>query len=92
MGVRSLPVQLGAARAAVLACWVMAVPQVVVIGLLATWGRPIHAAAVVAVLAVQFMLMQRFLTDPKRLAPWYNGTGTTLYVLGMLVVAFAVRP
>ncbi|RZK89838.1 MAG: bacteriochlorophyll/chlorophyll a synthase, partial [Methylobacterium sp.] len=23
---------------------------------------------------------------------WYNGTGTTLYVLGMLVAAFALRP
>ena len=28
--------------------------------------------------------MRRLMTDPKRLAPWYNGTGVTLYVLGML--------
>ena len=26
-----------------------------------------------------------------RAAPWYNATGTTLYVLGMLVAAFALR-
>ena len=92
MGVRSLPVRLGPARAARLACWVMAVPQVVVVALLFAWDRPWHAAAVLALLAVQGGLMRRFLTDPRRLAPWYNGTGTSLYVLGMLVTAFAVRP
>ncbi len=92
MGVGSLPVRLGPARAARLACWVMAVPQVVVAGLLLAWDRPWHAAAVLALLAVQGGLMARFLTDPRRLAPWYNGTGTTLYVAGMLVAAFAVRP
>ena len=92
MGVGSLPVKLGPARAARLACWVMAVPQVAVAGLLLAWGRPLHALAVLALLAVQSVLMARFLGDPKRLAPWYNGTGTTLYVIGMLVTAFAVRP
>jgi len=29
--------------------------------------------------------------DPRAYAGWYNATGTTLYVLGMLVSAFAVR-
>jgi chlorophyll synthase len=35
--------------------------------------------------------MRRFLTDPRRLALWYSGLGVTLYVLGMLVSAFALR-
>jgi chlorophyll synthase len=35
--------------------------------------------------------MARLLKDPKGLAPWYNGTGVTAYVTGMLVAAFAVR-
>ncbi|MEM7614661.1 MAG: chlorophyll synthase ChlG, partial [Pseudomonadota bacterium] len=52
-GVRSLPVTLGPARAARLACWIMAVPQVVVIALLFTWGAPIHAALVAALLVAQ---------------------------------------
>lgn len=39
MGIASLPVQLGIARAGRVACWVMAVPQVVVVALLAHWGR-----------------------------------------------------
>ena len=34
--------------------------------------------------------MRRLLTDPRQHAPWYNATGTTLYVIGMLVSAFAV--
>ena len=50
------------------------------------------AAVVAALLAGQFALMARFLKSPRERAAWYNGTGTTLYVLGMLVAAFALRP
>ncbi|MEO0971649.1 MAG: chlorophyll synthase ChlG, partial [Pseudomonadota bacterium] len=50
MGLRSLPVQLGVDRAARLACIVMTLPQLVVIGLLWYWGQWPHAAAVVALL------------------------------------------
>ncbi len=92
MGLRSLPVQMGASYAARFACLVMALPQVVVIGLLFAWGRPWHAAIIVALLAGQAALMVRFLDDPRGRAAWYNGTGTTLYVLGMLATAFALRP
>jgi chlorophyll synthase len=91
MGVKSLPAELGVAPAAWIACAVMAAPQVVVVTLLAVaWDRPWHAAIVAALLAVQLVLMRRLLGDPTRLTPWYNGTGTTLYVIGMLVSAFAV--
>ena len=92
MGLRSLPVQLGCPRAARFACLVMAVPQVVVVALLAAWDRPWHAALVGALLAGQLALMVRFLEEPRARAAWYNGTGTTLYVLGMLAAAFALRP
>jgi len=91
MGVNSLPVLLGVERAAGFACLVMAVPQIAVVGMLLGWGHPVHAAAVVVLLLVQVVLMRRFLRDPRGLAPWYNGTGTTLYVVGMLVAAFALR-
>jgi chlorophyll synthase len=91
MGVGSLPVRLGEANAAQLACIVMAVPQVAVVGLLAYWGKPIHAALIAGSLALQLLCMRRLLTDPKKYAPWYNATGVTLYVLGMLAAAFAVR-
>ncbi|MGQ0672649.1 MAG: chlorophyll synthase ChlG [Hyphomicrobium sp.] len=91
MGVRSLPVQLGPDRAARVACWMMALPQVVVVALLASWDRPWHALAVGAVLATQLWLMSRLVKDPRGLAPWYNATGITLYVSGMMISAFAVR-
>jgi chlorophyll/bacteriochlorophyll a synthase len=91
MGIRSLPVQLGEDRAAKFACFIMALPQVIVIGLLISYGRPWHAAIITAMLVVQGFLMARLLTDPKKLAPWYNATGITLYVLGMLVSAFALQ-
>jgi len=91
MGLASLPVKLGVDRAARLACWVMAVPQVVVIGLLLVWARPYHAAVIVLLLAVQLILMVALVEKPRARAPWYNATGTSLYVLGMLVSAFAVR-
>ena len=58
--------------------------------LLALWGRPVQAVAVAVLLAVQGGLMARFLRRPRELAPWYNGTGTTLYVAGMMFAAFAV--
>ncbi|MEL7487046.1 MAG: bacteriochlorophyll/chlorophyll a synthase, partial [Pseudomonadota bacterium] len=49
------------------------------------------AAIVAALVAAQASLMPRLLADPKQQAPWYNATGVTLYVLGMLTSAFAVR-
>jgi chlorophyll synthase len=91
MGLASLPAQLGVDRAARVACIVMAVPQVVVIALLLGWDRPFHACGVLALLALQIVLMASLLERPRERAPWYNATGTTLYVIGMLVSAFAVR-
>ena len=83
-GVRSLPVTIGVRAAARIACLVMAVPQAVVVLLLGRWGHGLVAAAVAALLAGQMVLMTRLLRDPCRHAPWYNATGTGLYVLGMM--------
>jgi chlorophyll synthase len=91
MGVRSLPVQLGVPAAARLACVTMALPQVIVLACLVHWHAPWFAIAVGALLIAQLLLMRRLLQQPRERAPWYNGTGITLYVLGMLVSAFALR-
>ena len=91
MGVASLPVALGPERAARVACWIMAVPQVVVIALLTLWDKPFHAAGVSAVLVAQLAAMRVMLRDPKAKAPWYNGTGVVLYISGMMIAAFALR-
>ena len=90
-GIRSLPVILGVDRAAAFACAVMAAPQLAVVALLLWWGAPVHALAVAAALVAQFALMPRLLRDPRGQAIFYNATGTTLYVVGMMVAAFALR-
>ena len=89
-GIGSLPARLGVARAAWVACVTMAVPQVAVIALLGAWSRPLHAGLIAVLLLLQLAAMARLLRRPRELAPWYNATGVTLYVLGMLVSAFAV--
>jgi chlorophyll synthase len=91
MGIGSLPARLGPERAARVACHMMAWPQVAVVVLLVTWHRPVFAAAIAAVLVSQLFLMRRLLRSPRELAPWYNATGISLYVTGMLISAFAAR-
>ena len=89
-GIDSLPVLLGVGNAARFACLVMAVPQVIVVGLLLNWQRPVYAAVIGALLVAQLFCMARFLKSPRERAPWYNGTGISCYVLGMLISAFAL--
>lgn len=90
MGIDSLPVLLGVGNAARFACLVMAVPQGIVVALLLAWDRPYHAIAIAALLVAQFFLMAHFLKSPRERAPWYNGTGISCYVVGMLISAFAL--
>jgi chlorophyll synthase len=91
MGVGSLPVQLGAQRAAQVACAVMVLPQAAVVALLLDWGQPLHAAGVGALIGAQMLMMRRFLAAPRERALWLSGFGVPLFVLGMLVSAFALR-
>jgi chlorophyll/bacteriochlorophyll a synthase len=91
MGVRSLPVQLGVQRAAQTACAFMILPQFVVVGLLLSWGQPIHAVIVSALIVFQGFMMRRFLQQPTARAIWYSGFGVPLFVLGMMVSALALR-
>lgn len=89
-GLRSLPVVLGERPAALLASAVMALPQAIVVVLLQVWGRTIPAAAVALSLAAQLCLMPRLVSAPARNAPWYNATGVSLYVLGMMAAALGL--
>ena len=91
MGVGSLPVRLGIRPAARAACWIMILPQLVVMLLLVQWQRPGHAVAIGALVALQLLLMARFLADPMRRALAYSGFGVPLFVAGMMVSAFALR-
>lgn len=91
LGIRTIPVQLGVRPAALLACVVMAAPQVVVIGMLWANGRIVEAGIVAALLLAQLGLMPMLVREPRKRAPLYNATGTTFYVLGMLASGFGVR-
>jgi chlorophyll synthase len=91
MGIRSLPVLLGAPGAAKIACLAMALPQVVVVALLLHWQRPLQAAIVAGLLVAQGVLMTRFLRDPVGKALFYSGFGVPLFVFGMMAAAVAVR-
>ncbi|RYF38574.1 MAG: chlorophyll synthase ChlG [Comamonadaceae bacterium] len=91
MGIRSLPVQLGVKGAGRAACWIMALPQLAVVLLLAGWGRPVHAVAVALLLGLQLLLMDHFMANVRERALWYSGFGVPVFVAGMMVSAFAVR-
>jgi chlorophyll synthase len=90
-GIDSLPVQLGPDKAAEVACLFMGMAQFMVAGLLLGWGAPYTCLTVLLLLAAQVALMPKLLSDPRGRAPWYAGTGVTLYVLGMLASAFALQ-
>lgn len=89
MGIRTLPVQLGVGRAARLACWVMIIPQIIMMGLLMLGEDFIALSIIGIVVIIQLGAMKRLLKDPKKYAPWYNATGVTCFVLGMMASALA---
>ena len=90
LGINSLPVQLGPERAAKIACYVMAIPQVLVITLLFVWGLTMFSIFVLLLLIGQITAMRRLLSDPEKFAPWYNSTGVLMFVSGMMVCAFGL--
>ena len=90
-GIGSLPVRLGVVAAGRVACLFMAGAQWLVVGCLAVWGLSVYAAIIGGLVLVQMRLMQHLLKDPARNAPWYNGTGVLLFVIGMLISAIAIQ-
>jgi len=66
-------------------------PQAAVIGLLLLWGKPLHALAITALLAIQGAAMRVLVRDPEGKTPWYQGMGILFYISGMMVAAFAIR-
>jgi chlorophyll synthase len=81
---------LGADVAAKLACFVMALPQLAVLFIMLFTHHQITGVIVTGLVCVQMFLMLELLERPRERAIWYNATGTTLYVTGMLVCAFAL--
>ncbi len=91
MGVRSLPVQLGAMKAAQVSAAFMLLPQVIVLALLLMWDKPNYAVTIGALIIGQIFLLRDFLKRPIEKALFYSGFGVPLLVSGMMVAAFAVN-
>ncbi|MEY2780867.1 MAG: hypothetical protein RL307_571 [Pseudomonadota bacterium] len=91
LGIRSLPVMLGARRAAWTACAFMLMPQAVVSVLLMQWGQVGHGWTVAVLCLAQWPLMLRFIRDPMGWALRLSAFGVPLYVSGMMVSAWALR-
>jgi chlorophyll synthase len=89
-GLRSLPVTMGVRGAALLACAVMALAQIGVIALLVWQDLMLPASIVGLFLTIQIACMTRLVGNPAKFAPWYNGTGVSLYVFGMLAAALGL--
>jgi chlorophyll/bacteriochlorophyll a synthase len=89
-GLRSLPVTMGVRGAALFACAVMAVAQVAITGILLNQNLMLSAIIVGVFTVLQAGLMVRLVSDPAKLAPWYNATGVSLYVFGMLAAALGL--
>ncbi|HEX2911878.1 MAG TPA: chlorophyll synthase ChlG [Chloroflexia bacterium] len=90
MSIKTIPVLYGPQVAAWIALLIMDLAQIaMVVGLFLT-GKGLNAGLVLVFLLVQLPLQRKFLTDPKGKAIWYNMTGTTLYVYGMLITAIGL--
>ena len=91
MGIRSLPVQLGADSAAKVACLIMLVPQVIVCIYLYLIDQAWHSLGVFMLIIIQIVLMKFFISKPIERAIFYSGFGVPLFVSGMMVAAFGIR-
>jgi chlorophyll synthase len=91
MGIRSLPVQLGADSAAKVACLIMLVPQVIVCIYLYLIDQAWHSLGVFMLIMIQIVLMKFFISKPIERAIFYSGFGVPLFVSGMMVAAFGIR-
>lgn len=90
LGLRSLPAVYGLRKSAHIACWFMAIPQVLVVAGLTYYGAQWQAVVIGLLIVGQLLAMFRLVRQPEALAPWYNGTGVTAYVSGMMVTATAL--
>ncbi|HNP69940.1 MAG TPA: chlorophyll synthase ChlG [Kouleothrix sp.] len=90
-GVNTIPVMLGSWGAAWVAVLTMNIAQLFVIMLFAVSQRWIIAAIIAALFVAQLPLQRKFMQDPRGRAVFYNASGTTLFVWGMLAAAIGIR-
>ncbi len=90
-GVKSLPVILGHKLAAYVACTVMLIPQMLVIGLFVYWGDITGIATLLTlILTTQLIAMFILIKNPEKNTPFFNMTGVLFYIVGMMVSAYGL--
>jgi len=90
-GIKTIPVLYGPWGAAWLAVLTMDTAQLFVMMIFAVWQRWLVFAIIAALFLAQLPFPRRFMRDPRANAVFYNASGTTLFVWGMLAAAIGVR-
>ena len=90
LGINSLPVTLGPKKAGLLSCFIMSLAQIIIIIIFIYLKINFIAMIILLLLCFQFIAMNKMLKNPKKLVPWYNGTGVFLYIIGMMVSAIGL--
>lgn len=91
MGIKTIPVLVGPWWASWTAVLTMNAAQLFVIMTFMAWQRWLFAGIIAALFLAQLPLQRRFMQDPRGRAIFYNASGTTLFVWGMLAAAIGVR-
>jgi len=90
-GINTIPVMLGAWGAAWVAVLTMDIAQLFVLMIFAVSGRWVIFGIILALFIAQLPLQRKFMQDPRGRAIFYNASGTTLFVWGMLAAAIGIR-
>lgn len=91
IGIKTIPVLYGPWAAAWLAVLTMNIAQLFVLLTFAAWDRWLIAGIIGALFLAQLPLQRRLIQDPPGRAIFYNASGTTLFVWGMLAAAIGLR-
>jgi chlorophyll synthase len=90
-GINTIPVMLGNWGAAWVAVLTMNIAQLFVLLIFAVSGRWVIFGIILALFIAQLPLQRKFMQDPRGRAIFYNASGTTLFVWGMLAAAIGIR-
>lgn len=91
LGIKTIPVLYGPWAAAWLAVLTMNISQLFVLLTFAVWQRWVVVGIIGVLFLLQLPLQQRLIQDPRGRAIFYNASGTSLFVWGMLAAAIGLR-
>lgn len=91
LGIKTIPVLYGPWAAAWLAVLTMNVSQLFVLLTFAVWERWVVVGIIGVLFLAQLPLQQRLIQDPRGRAIFYNASGTSLFVWGMMAAAIGLR-